>query len=49
MDWPPPEIARAPSLRALAVAHPVIVDARLSLDAQKWRDAGWTYRAPGKP
>jgi UDPglucose 6-dehydrogenase len=27
----------------------VVVDARLSLDARKWRDAGWIYRAPGKP
>jgi UDPglucose 6-dehydrogenase len=26
-----------------------VVDARLTLDAQKWRDAGWIYRAPGRP
>jgi UDPglucose 6-dehydrogenase len=31
------------------VETPVVVDARLSLDAKKWRDAGWIYRAPGKP
>jgi UDPglucose 6-dehydrogenase len=27
----------------------VIIDARLRLDADAWRAAGWTYRAPGKP
>lgn len=31
------------------VATPVVVDARLTLDAAVWRAAGWTYRAPGKP
>ncbi len=32
-----------------AVSIPVLLDARLSLDSAKWRAAGWTYRAPGKP
>ncbi len=31
------------------VSNPVIVDGRLVLDADAWRAAGWTYRAPGKP
>ena len=26
-----------------------IVDGRLCLDADRWRAAGWTYRAPGRP
>jgi len=47
-EWPEFRELDPAALRG-AVAHPVIVDARLSLDAQKWRDAGWTYRAPGKP
>jgi UDPglucose 6-dehydrogenase len=31
------------------VADPLIVDGRLVLDAEAWRAAGWTFRAPGKP
>jgi UDPglucose 6-dehydrogenase len=31
------------------VETPLMVDARLSLDAQAYRNAGWTYRAPGRP
>jgi UDPglucose 6-dehydrogenase len=45
-----------PEFRALdpvalkdVVANPVMLDARLLLDAAQWRAAGWTYRAPGKP
>jgi UDPglucose 6-dehydrogenase len=26
-----------------------MVDGRLCLDPAEWRDAGWTYRAPGRP
>ena len=26
-----------------------IVDGRNALDGQRWRDAGWTYRALGRP
>lgn len=29
-------------------AHGVVIDARNCLDAQRWRDAGYTYRALGK-
>ena len=31
------------------VARKVIVDGRLCLDPQVWRDAGWQYHAPGRP
>ncbi|WP_299165626.1 UDP-glucose/GDP-mannose dehydrogenase family protein [uncultured Arthrobacter sp.] len=31
------------------VARPAIVDGRNCLDATAWRDAGWTYRALGRP
>jgi UDPglucose 6-dehydrogenase len=31
------------------VATPLMVDGRLLLDADAWRAAGWTYRAPGRP
>jgi UDPglucose 6-dehydrogenase len=31
------------------VETPLMIDARLSLDPQTWRNAGWTYRAPGRP
>jgi len=30
------------------VAHPVIIDARCALDAERWRAAGWTFRMPGR-
>jgi UDPglucose 6-dehydrogenase len=31
------------------VTHPRIVDGRNALDPTRWRDAGWTYRALGRP
>lgn len=31
------------------VASPRVVDGRNALDAAAWRDAGWTYRALGRP
>jgi UDPglucose 6-dehydrogenase len=31
------------------VARPAVVDARHALDAEAWRSAGWSYRAPGRP
>ncbi|MHA7304957.1 UDP-glucose dehydrogenase family protein [Arthrobacter sp. TMN-49] len=34
---------------AALVAAPVIVDGRNCLDPGKWRAAGWTYRALGRP
>ncbi|MNW70776.1 UDP-glucose 6-dehydrogenase TuaD [compost metagenome] len=31
------------------VALPRILDGRNALDPVRWRDAGWTYRALGRP
>ncbi|MFE9137234.1 UDP-glucose dehydrogenase family protein [Streptomyces sp. NPDC007355] len=31
------------------VAAPVLLDGRNALDAERWRAAGWTYRAMGRP
>ncbi|MDO5502405.1 MAG: UDP-glucose/GDP-mannose dehydrogenase family protein [Actinomycetia bacterium] len=31
------------------VTDPVVIDGRNKLDPQRWRDAGWTYRALGRP
>jgi UDPglucose 6-dehydrogenase len=31
------------------VTHPRIVDGRNALNPTRWRDAGWTYRALGRP
>ncbi|MEY9962376.1 UDP-glucose 6-dehydrogenase [Streptacidiphilus sp. MAP12-16] len=31
------------------VAHPRMLDGRNALDPQRWRAAGWTYRALGRP
>ena len=36
------------ALRAI-VASPVILDGRNALDPTAWREAGWTYRALGRP
>ncbi|HEY3558691.1 MAG TPA: UDP-glucose/GDP-mannose dehydrogenase family protein [Kribbella sp.] len=47
-EWPEFRELDPAELKEL-VSDPVVVDARLSLDAEAWRAAGWTYRAPGKP
>jgi len=39
----------APSVLSDVVAKRRIVDGRNALDPSKWRDAGWTYRALGRP
>lgn len=39
----------APHELATLVSSPVIVDGRNCLDPEKWRAAGWTYRALGRP
>ena len=31
------------------VSQPQLIDARNALDPQSWREAGWTYRALGRP
>jgi UDPglucose 6-dehydrogenase len=47
-EWPayvgldPVELARK-------VATPRIIDGRNCLDPRVWREAGWTYRALGRP
>ncbi len=38
-----------PSALSDVVAHKRILDGRNALDPQLWRDAGWTYRALGRP
>lgn len=37
-----------PAALARVVRQPRLLDARNSLDAQLWRQAGWTVRAPGR-
>jgi UDPglucose 6-dehydrogenase len=38
-----------PAVLSDAVANKRIVDGRNALDPARWRDAGWTYRALGRP
>ena len=38
-----------PEWLADKVAQPIVIDGRNCLDAQAWRDAGWRYRALGRP
>jgi UDPglucose 6-dehydrogenase len=38
-----------PAALAAVVRHKRIVDGRNALDAERWRGAGWTYRALGRP
>ncbi|MET9365188.1 UDP-glucose/GDP-mannose dehydrogenase family protein [Streptomyces sp. NPDC006632] len=38
-----------PAELAAATASRIILDGRNALDPVKWRDAGWTYRAMGRP
>ena len=37
-----------PSLLISMVAQPIIIDGRNALDRDKWRDAGWQFRALGR-
>ncbi|ADB30552.1 nucleotide sugar dehydrogenase [Kribbella flavida DSM 17836] len=46
-EWPEFRALDPVALKEI-VATPVILDARLLLDAASWRAAGWKYRAPGK-
>lgn len=39
----------SPADFASAVANKVIIDGRNALDGNAWSDAGFTYRAPGRP
>ncbi|HYU83421.1 MAG TPA: UDP-glucose/GDP-mannose dehydrogenase family protein [Kribbellaceae bacterium] len=47
-EWPEFRELDPAEVKAV-VADPLIVDGRLVLDADAWRAAGWTYKAPGKP
>src|SRR6266545_3051560 len=47
-EWPEFRELDPAEVKAV-VADPLIVDGRLALDADAWRAAGWTFRAPGKP
>ncbi|MGW6537090.1 UDP-glucose dehydrogenase family protein [Streptomyces sp. NPDC055051] len=38
-----------PAELAAVVASPVVLDGRNALDGARWRAAGWTYRAMGRP
>ncbi|MBC7310717.1 MAG: UDP-glucose 6-dehydrogenase, partial [Tetrasphaera sp.] len=38
-----------PSTLTTSVTTPVIIDGRNKLDPARWREAGWTYRALGRP
>ena len=38
-----------PEALGAVVAERSILDGRNVLDRQRWRDAGWTYRALGRP
>ncbi|MGW8363231.1 UDP-glucose dehydrogenase family protein [Streptomyces wedmorensis] len=38
-----------PAELAKVVASPVVLDGRNALDGERWRAAGWTYRAMGRP
>jgi len=38
-----------PAALAPLVAHPTVIDGRNALDPARWRAAGWTYRALGRP
>ena len=38
-----------PSVLKTVVAQPTIIDGRNKLDPARWRAAGWTYRALGRP
>ena len=38
-----------PAALARVVARRVIIDARCCLDADLWRDAGWTVQVLGRP
>ena len=38
-----------PEWLATRVSQPIVIDGRNCLDADQWRDAGWRYRALGRP
>ncbi|MER7519084.1 UDP-glucose/GDP-mannose dehydrogenase family protein [Streptomyces sp. NPDC126499] len=48
-EWREFRDALDPAELAEAAASPVILDGRNALDPVRWREAGWTYRAMGRP
>ncbi|MFF5976598.1 UDP-glucose dehydrogenase family protein [Streptomyces sp. NPDC012769] len=48
-EWREFREALDPAELAGAAASPVILDGRNALDPVRWREAGWTYRAMGRP
>ncbi|MFD7980463.1 UDP-glucose dehydrogenase family protein [Streptomyces sp. NPDC059071] len=48
-EWREFRDALDPSELASVVSSPVILDGRNALDPLRWREAGWTYRAMGRP
>lgn len=47
-DWPQHSDADPADL-ARHIAVPKVIDARGTLNANRWRAAGWTFRALGRP
>ena len=47
-EWPE-YVGLDPAIAAKHVAEPRIIDGRNCLDPVTWREAGWTYRALGRP
>lgn len=47
-DWPQYR-ELDPALLATVVRSPVLVDARNTLDLSRWRSAGWSLHALGRP
>ncbi|MEV7277916.1 UDP-glucose/GDP-mannose dehydrogenase family protein [Streptomyces sp. NPDC093111] len=48
-EWREFRDAVDPAELAEVVSSPVILDGRNALDPERWRKAGWTYRAMGRP
>ncbi|MFF6778340.1 UDP-glucose dehydrogenase family protein [Streptomyces sp. NPDC012637] len=48
-EWREFRDALDPAELASVVSAPVILDGRNALDPTRWREAGWTYRAMGRP
>jgi UDPglucose 6-dehydrogenase len=48
-EWREFRDALDPAELAGVVASPVLLDGRNALDPVRWREAGWTYRAMGRP
>ncbi|MGC4966297.1 hypothetical protein ACLQ2H_09790 [Streptomyces globisporus] len=47
-DWPQYSDVDPGNL-VRSISAPKVIDARGTLDAKRWRAAGWTFRALGRP